>query len=88
VYFITAGDDAFVKIGFTGDMTARLQSFATGSPHEIKLLLRMEGPAALERELHKRFATDRVRKNGEWFRLSAEIKAFIESEKARAVAPE
>lgn len=79
VYFVTF-DREFVKIGFATDITARMRALQTAMPQPLHLMLALPGTLKDERDLHRRFAADRVQ--GEWFRLSPEIEAFIESEKS------
>lgn len=80
IYFATV-DGHTVKIGFASDVPARLRTLQTASHRPLHLLVVIAGSQADERQLHKRFAEHRVQ--GEWFRLSNEIKDFIEAEKAR-----
>jgi hypothetical protein len=75
VYFLAAGAADIVKIGFTTNLDGRIRSLKTGSPTDVEVLLAITGTMTTERELHKRFAADRLR--GEWFRRSAPIEAFI-----------
>jgi hypothetical protein len=75
IYIIGFDGDDRVKIGITGDLKARLRSFATGNPSEIKVHVAFSGNVRDERELHRRFAADRLK--GEWFRLSTAITEFI-----------
>ena len=75
IYFIGQGDD-YVKIGYTkGSVAHRLTSIQTGNPHELKLLLTLEGGRKAEYSYHSTFAPYHVR--GEWYHLSKEIAAFI-----------
>jgi hypothetical protein len=81
VYFISAGDPQFVKIGFTASLERRLRSLRTGSHVELTVHVAIPGPRSLERDLHTRFAS--AHQNREWFRLTDEIAAFIASERAK-----
>lgn len=56
------------KIGIAANPGRRLAELQTGSSSALQLLVTGEGGAQLERELHARFATDRL--HGEWFALS------------------
>jgi hypothetical protein len=82
VYVISAGDRNFVKIGFTTNLEQRLRSLRTASHVEPIVHLVIPGTRSLERELHTRFAS--ARHNREWFRLTDEIAAFIDSKRASA----
>jgi hypothetical protein len=82
IYFV--GYDGFVKIGFTIDVAKRMMGLRTGSPRPLSLYATIDGSMDDERELHVRFA--RYRLEGEWFELSDEIIAFIDSQKPRPCA--
>jgi hypothetical protein len=80
VYFAQCGVDGPIKIGWTaGPVESRLRQLQVGSPEELRLLgiLHTEEAAELERELHERFATYRVR--GEWYRPEGELEAFLQT---------
>lgn len=81
VYLISLGDAGLVKIGFTTKIEHRLRAFRTATPGAITVHLTIEGPRSLEARLHRRFDVDHAGR--EWFRLSDEIRAFIEAEKAK-----
>jgi hypothetical protein len=65
IYFIQAASGGPIKIGVSDNPEVRLKDLQCS--HHERLVLRrvMEGGAALERELHARFADHRIR--GEWF---------------------
>jgi len=75
IYFIEI--EGFVKIGTSRDAIRRLRQISGSSPFEPKLLGVMSGHEGDELELHKKFARDHAK--NEWFRLSGEIREFIES---------
>lgn len=75
VYFIAASARGLIKIGSAVDPAARLRTLSTGSPDRLHLLATIPGGEKRERELHARFAADRVR--GEWFRPSANLLAVM-----------
>lgn len=75
-YVYLVGFDNYVKIGTATDVDKRISTIQTSVP----VLLRIYGViphAGREKEsaLHYRFRNDRL--GGEWFWLSAELKAFI-----------
>ena len=78
VYFIAMRGADRIKIGFTTDLKARIKQLCTGTPDKIDVLLTVPGTVSLERELHARFAADRL--HGEWFRRSPAITEFITSQ--------
>jgi len=66
-------DGEFVKIGKSANPKKRLATFQTASAASLHLITVIDGD--VERELHTRFASTRVR--GEWFFLSYELRMFI-----------
>jgi hypothetical protein len=77
VYFVQSGSGGPIKIGKTsGKPGNRLTGLRCGSAEELQLLgVIQDAPEILEKELHKRFSTLRVR--GEWFRPDVELLHFI-----------
>lgn len=74
VYFAEAR--GMVKIGFSSDTSRRMYEV------DARLLATVPGSIALERAVHRLFADDRV--DGEWFRPSQAIQAFIAALSAEA----
>lgn len=72
VYFIEMVGRDLVKIGDSWDPVTRARQLQTGNPIPLRLLDFVVGD---EKAIHRRFARYRVQ--GEWFRLSDEIKAYI-----------
>lgn len=66
IYFIQAGADGPVKIGIASNVTKRFSQLQSSHHEPLALLATLSGGAALERELHRRFAAGCIR--GEWFR--------------------
>lgn len=79
IYLIRTDNLEFVKIGYTSCLEHRLRSLRTASHVEPTVLLTIQGTRSLERELHARFAA--AHHDREWFRMTAEIKTFIASER-------
>ena len=73
-YFIQGVPLSPVKIGRAIDVASRLKSLQTGTPHELRTLLVLDGDR--EMEMHDRFARHRIR--GEWFHWCDEIRQFID----------
>jgi hypothetical protein len=73
IYFVRMG--AFVKIGFTTDVAARMKAIQTSSPEKIVLLRIERGAVENERTFHRRF--HRYRANGEWFTLQGGLATFL-----------
>jgi hypothetical protein len=76
VYFIETHDRAFVKIGFSTYMYARLNTIKCNCPG-ARLIGYMPGTRATEESLHLKFAA--VRGDGEWFTNTEELRAFIQT---------
>lgn len=79
IYFLKPEGQNVVKIGRTSEFVNRLRGIQTGCPWRLETLLTYESVQDDERELHRRFAEDRIRPDGEWFVLSDQIKEFIRS---------
>jgi hypothetical protein len=75
VYFITDGE--MVKIGFTAQFPEkRLAALQTGCPKPLSLLaFNAEWGRDKELELHQQF--ERLRTNGEWFKIDSDLRQFI-----------
>lgn len=73
VYFIYCAGR--IKIGRAEDAPRRLSQIATSSPFKPVILLTVSGPKNYEKELHARFAEDRVHR--EWFALSDFLRRYL-----------
>lgn len=69
VYFLIADDT--VKIGFSTDVSKRINSIRSETKKELKLLGTVRGTRGLEQRFHKKFADQAL--GGEWFRLNGEM---------------
>lgn len=65
VYFVQAGDQPEIKIGYTTDVGRRLASLQTGNGKRLRLLVLLPGSQRLEVAYHRLLAQDRT--VGEWF---------------------
>lgn len=74
VYVVQAGSDGPLKIGksTTRAFPSRLSSLQTGCASSLRVRRTYMGGRALERELHRRFASARL--NGEWFANTGEVR--------------
>lgn len=80
VYFIEAVGLDCVKIGTAeGGAGSRLKALQTACPAKLRVLKEIDGGIVKERLLHQKFKSDRL--HGEWFRLSPQIKNFIQESK-------
>jgi hypothetical protein len=76
VYVIEAPGTGMAKIGITGDLEGRFRNLTDGSPVPLTILYSFDGRARDEAALHWRFLADRS--HGEWFRVTDEMRAFVE----------
>lgn len=76
VYFIQAGDNGAIKIGYTDNVNKRLKQIQTGNPYKLNLLKVINGNYETERTIHKLFSKDRL--EGEWFTPTKELLKFID----------
>ena len=67
VYFILAGDDGPVKIGWANDVAARRKALQTSHHEPLRLLRIIEGRRQTERWLHECLCFAGQRMAGEWF---------------------
>ena len=65
IYFIQAGDNGAVKIGFAKDVKKRFAALQTGNHETLKLLKEIAGEEELEQEIHLLVKNYHVR--GEWY---------------------
>ena len=91
VYMIRAGQTRMVKIGWTkGPVADRCSDLQCGHYEKLHVVRVIEGAQWIERWLHSRFATRRIRR--EWFRLVAEMLVITPSKRllaahAKSAAP-
>ncbi len=69
VYFARRLNDGAIKIGFTNDVTRRMDEVDTS------VLAKIPGNKTLELALHEAFADARI--EGEWFRSTEELEALV-----------
>jgi hypothetical protein len=75
VYFVRAGDDGPIKIGYAREPQRRLNAMQADNHMQLHLLATLPGGPELERALHYFFAPLRVR--GEWFRNAPPLSTFV-----------
>ena len=80
IYFLATVPRYAIKIGRTnGPASRRTRHVGTASPFRTRLVGRLQvarsKAAEIERWLHTRFAADRL--NGEWFKTSRQLLAFV-----------
>lgn len=82
IYFIRSG--RHVKIGYTKhSMKRRLEDLQIGNPVKLEALAMIEGDRRAELDVHDLFNDIRVQ--GEWFKLTDEVRAFIAASSPRSV---
>lgn len=84
IYFVKVGN--FVKIGSTNNVERRFtclkwmvpsEYYGTDGVAPLNLLLTRPGDERVERQLHRRFARQRVRMTGEYFRLEGKLLKYL-----------
>lgn len=75
VYFIQAGSDGPIKIGFAKNPEARLRDLQPGNHRTLFLRATRPGTGADERHHHERFASARL--IGEWFAPVPALLSYI-----------
>lgn len=75
VYIITARELGIAKIGYSRNPGNRLASLNTGSPAKLELEAVMPGSRENEKDLQRKFRSQRVR--FEWFKICSEIESLI-----------
>ena len=71
IYCIGNREHGICKIGFTTNVSKRIENLQVGSPFALTLFADMKGTQKQESALHVKFQLCRVR--GEWFKLTQEI---------------
>jgi hypothetical protein len=80
IYFIRSG--RYVKIGYTKhSMKRRLEDLQIGNPVRLEVIAMIDGDRKAERATHDRFIALHIQ--GEWFKLTDEIRAFIAANDGR-----
>lgn len=77
VYFMQFGKDTPVKIGWTCNLGARLQTIASSHWTEPTILEVTPGDRSAEAKLHHLLAAHRIRKS-EWFRPTPEVMKMVD----------
>lgn len=75
IYFITAHGLDYIKIGQSVNVESRISSLQTASPKKLQVWAVMNGSFQTESGIHDLFR--HIRKNGEWFKKTDELKYFI-----------
>lgn len=75
VYFVRAGADGPIKIGFSWNPWARVADLQVGCPEQLRIIVTVKGDRVDERAVHRRFESSRLQ--GEWFKATPELLAFI-----------
>jgi hypothetical protein len=73
VYFLFSNGS--IKIGFTKNITTRLDDLKTGLACGVECFIAVQGTPLLERALHRKFYASRM--SGEWFEPTKDLLAFI-----------
>lgn len=72
VYFVKHRNLSPIKIGYTNDLTSRLNAFNNVAPYGIEVVgtIETDKPERLEKQLHELLKSFRL--NGEWFEITTE----------------
>lgn len=81
VYFFRCLDCKLIKIGFSKDYRKRKVQIERTTEHVLDIVGVMFGDRWTEAQVHGQFARDRVQ--GEWFRESPALLAYIQDEARR-----
>jgi hypothetical protein len=78
VYFILDEKSNAVKIGKANNIHERFSDLQTGNPNKLEVIYfiecsTVERSSQLEKKLHKKFDSLRIRTNGEWFTYDEEV---------------
>ena len=76
IYFLQAGKNGPIKIGFSDKLYSRVKLLQVGCPYELSLLWVYNGRQYDMSELFKLFFHEHIR--GEWFRPGKSILGFKE----------
>jgi len=71
VYFVQAGIDGPIKIGWAIDPLDRVRELQVGNHEQLQLLMTVADNGTLEMTLHERFRDLHIR--GEWFRPEGDL---------------
>jgi hypothetical protein len=71
VYFIRAGEDGPVKIGYAADVSKRLIKMQADNAAPLTVIRQIQGGRPTEAAMHTLFAEQHIR--GEWFRFHASM---------------
>lgn len=76
IYFVEAMEFGRIKIGYSSRVSNRIEALQKQSPTELRQLLTIPGGPTEEAQLHRIFKSARA--YGEWFTVTADLRAFIE----------
>jgi T5orf172 domain len=80
IYFIQLqNEDAYIKIGFTRNLSKRLRfgaNYLTDNPYPLKVLVTVDGSMTQELALHRKLKAHNIM--GEWYYPTKDIFACIE----------
>ena len=75
IYFVKAKGSAYIKIGYSSDVPARIRQLQTSHPKKLMVQAILPGGYQTEVGIHELFG--HLRTKGEWFRLSDELSYFL-----------
>ena len=85
IYFVQEEENNNIKIGVSVNPVQRLQELQTGNSNKLIMIGFIEGGADEENNIHREFAEERIRENGEWFRPSERLTNYIKQRIEKSV---
>lgn len=83
IYFIQAGSDGPIKIGYSANVSARIADLQVSSPQRLALLLTIAGSRRDEAAFHEELGPHRM--SGEWFHPHGDVLSLVARLRSRAV---
>lgn len=75
IYFVRAGAEGAIKIGFSSNPDMRIDALRTAVPEDVRVLAVIKGTQGEEQRLHAVFEHAHLR--GEWFKPTPDLLAYI-----------
>ena len=78
IYFIQAGGDGPIKIGYAQNSESRRKELQTGNHKELSLIGEIPGNKDREDSIHNYLQDDRYRAGSEWFKPTPKVLDYID----------
>lgn len=83
VYFFRTWDSGKIKIGFTSNLSRRLDQLESACGERLDQVYAFVGDRDMEQMLHRHFAEERL--HGEWFEPSGRLLKFLNWARSEAL---